>query len=289
MSDARLQNVSDTALWVAEYRAIETRREDAIFRDPYAEKLAGDRGKELVRSMGVASFAWPMIVRTAVMDEIILRSIEKDGVDCVVNLAAGLDARPYRLPLPKALRWIEVDLAPMIAFKEEKLRGEVPVCRLERVGADLADAAARRAVVEKVASQSQRVLVVTEGLLIYLPEAQVAELARDLSSSPAFHLWLTDLASPRLLKMLTRRLGKHLDAANAPFLFAPASGTKFFEAHGFREREFRSTFEEGWRLKRVMRGAWLFRFLGRLYPAKKREEMLRMGGIVLLGRAAARV
>jgi O-methyltransferase involved in polyketide biosynthesis len=42
-------NVSDTARWVAVYRAMETARPDAIFRDPFAERLAGERGLEIVR------------------------------------------------------------------------------------------------------------------------------------------------------------------------------------------------------------------------------------------------
>ncbi len=43
-----IENVSDTALWVAVYRAMETARPDAIFRDPYAERLAGDKGVKIV-------------------------------------------------------------------------------------------------------------------------------------------------------------------------------------------------------------------------------------------------
>src|SRR5204862_188320 len=82
----------------------------SLFRDPYARKLAGERGERIVASMRRGrAWAWPMIVRTAVLDELILRAIERDGVDTVLNLAAGLDTRPYRLPLPPALRWIEAD------------------------------------------------------------------------------------------------------------------------------------------------------------------------------------
>ena len=73
-------------------------------------------------------------------------------------------------------------------------------------------------------------------------------------------------------------------AANAPFKFAPAEGTKFFEPHGWREIEFRSSIKEAFRLHRTMRMAWIFRILGALQPAAKREEMRRMGGIVLLDR-----
>lgn len=279
-----LRHISDTALWVAQYRVMESERPDALFRDPLARKLAGERGERLVREMKVKDFAWPMIVRTAVMDEIILRSIERDGVDAVVNLAAGLDTRPYRLPLPPALRWVEADLPGIIAEKETLLRDETPVCRLERAAADLTDSAARRRLFRDAAAGARRVLTITEGLLAYLADDQVASLADDLHAEPAMRLWLIDIASPRLKKMLERRIGKHVNAAQAPFRFAPASGTAFFEPHGWKEREYRSTFEEGVRLGRKPKMAWLFRLLSRLGPPARREELRRMGGIVLLER-----
>src|SRR6266850_3986046 len=122
-----ITHVSDTARWVAIYRAMESERPDALFRDPYARRLAGPRGEEIVRHMPRGrSMAWPMIVRTAVMDEVILRAVERDGVHTVVNLAAGLDTRPYRLPLPSGLRWIEADFPDLLAYKQEELAGEKP-------------------------------------------------------------------------------------------------------------------------------------------------------------------
>src|SRR5712671_2833406 len=76
-----ISNVSDTARWVAVYRAMETARPDAIFRDPYAERLAGERGLEIVRELPSGrALAWPMIVRTAVFDEIILGAVQR-GAD----------------------------------------------------------------------------------------------------------------------------------------------------------------------------------------------------------------
>src|ERR1043165_8351720 len=99
-----ISHVSDTARWVAFYRAMESERPDAIFHDPFARRLAGAQGEAIVQAVaGGTALARPMIVRTAVMDEIILRGIEQDGVLGVLNLAAGLDARPWRLPLPPQL------------------------------------------------------------------------------------------------------------------------------------------------------------------------------------------
>jgi methyltransferase (TIGR00027 family) len=129
-----IENVSDTARWVAVYRAMETERRDAHFRDPYARKLAGERGEAIVRAMPRGrQMAWPMIVRTAVFDEIILDSIRRRGVDLVLNLAAGLDARPWRLELPPELRWVDVDLPEMTEYKRGVMpRGCSSTCRKPR-------------------------------------------------------------------------------------------------------------------------------------------------------------
>jgi len=283
---APIQHISDTARWVALYRAMESDRRDALFRDPYARRLAGERAERILAGMKRGrEWAWPMIVRTAVMDELILRAIDRDGVTTVLNLAAGLDARPYRLPLPPSLRWVEVDFPDVIAYKQEQLAVERPVCVLEQVGADLTDVARRRALFAEIGGAGRPVLVVTEGLLIYLTREQVAALADDLAAQPSFRWWLLDIASPGLLKMLEKTWGRAVAAGNAPFQFAPAEGTAFFAPHGWREAEFRSTWEEALRLKRTMRLAWLWQLIGRLYPKRKREEARRFAGMVMLGRS----
>ena len=287
MSDTsgEILHVSDTARWVALYRAMESERPDALFRDPHARRLAGERGERIVASMRRGrAWAWPMIVRTAVLDELILRTIARDGVDTVLNLAAGLDTRPYRLALPRSLRWVEADFPDVIAYKQEQLSNERPVCVLEHVGIDLTDVGRRRALFARIGTAAREVLVVTEGLLIYLTPEQVAALASDLAAPAPFRRWLIDLASPRLLKMMARTWGRAVAAGNAPFQFAPAEGSRFFQAQGWQEAEFRSMWEESLRLRRTMRLAWLWNLIGRLYPKSKREEFRRMSGIVLLRR-----
>jgi methyltransferase (TIGR00027 family) len=278
-----VSHVSDTARWVAVYRAMESERPDALFHDPWARKLAGPEGEAILRGIpnGVAT-AWPMIVRTHVMDELILRSIAQDGMDTVLNLASGLDARPYRLPLPPSLRWIEVDLPDVLTYKQLVLAGERPGCALEYDPTDLTDDGARRKLFQRVGASANRVLVITEGLLVYLQREQVAGLATDLALQPSFRSWLIDLASPDLLKRLNKTLGKSL--AKAPLIFGPAEGTQFFEPYGWQEAEYRSMFEESLRLKRTMRFAQFFQVLGRFYPKKMQARFQRMSGIVMLNR-----
>ncbi|HEX7025344.1 MAG TPA: SAM-dependent methyltransferase [Gemmatimonadales bacterium] len=285
MSAPIISNISDTARWVAVYRAMETERPDAIFRDPYARRLAGPRGEAIVKGMPRGEqMAWAMIVRTAVMDEILMRVIDSGEVDCVLNLAAGLDARPWRLPLPASLQWFDVDHFEMIDLKTRELGAERTACRYEGVPLDLANREERRALFDRVNATARRVLLITEGLLVYLPAEGVGELAEDLHAQPNFRLWLMDLASPGLLKMLSKRWGKGLAAAKLPFQFGPAEGTGFFSPYGWREAEWRSQIHEGLRLDRVFPLARLWMFVGRFMGKRRQAEFRRFSGIALLAR-----
>lgn len=281
---ATITSVTDTARWVAFYRAMETERPDAIFRDPFARRLAGDKGEAIVDALPQGRrMAWPMIVRTAVMDEIVLREVGS-GADVVVNLAAGLDARPWRLPLPPGLTWVDVDLPATLDHKLDALAGQPTACQYEAVRLDLAEEGPRRQLFARLGNLGRRALVMTEGLLIYLPPEAVAGLARDLHAQPGFTRWLLDLASPDLLRMMEKSWAPVVRAGGAPFRFGPAENTRFFEPLGWREVEYRSTFDESLRLGRTMRFARVWQFVGNLMPKQRREAFKRFSGIALLER-----
>jgi methyltransferase (TIGR00027 family) len=281
---AELANISDTARWVAMYRAMESDRRDALFRDPYARRLAGTRGAEILAAMPKGKkFGWPMVVRTALFDEIVLRLA--GGVDTVLNLAAGLDARPYRLALPPTLKWIDVDLPAMIDYKRGLLAGETPRCDVEFVALDLAEREARRALFARVGASAKRVLVATEGLLVYLSREQAGELASDLHDQPSFQFWLIDIVAPFILQMMQKTWGAKLDAAAAPLRFAPEEGPAFYQQFGWRTAEARETFLESKRLRRLPPQMMFWALLSFLTPKKVREQQMKgLSGVVLLER-----
>jgi methyltransferase (TIGR00027 family) len=280
-----IEHVSDTARWVAVYRAMETERPDRIFSDPFARRLAGDRGQAIVDEMKRGkSMAWAMIVRTALFDEIILNVIRKEKVDLVINLACGLDARAWRLDVPSDLRWVDVDFPVMIDYKTEIMKNEHTVCKYEAIAADLTDDSVRNALFAKLGASAQRVLVISEGLLIYLTPAQVESLGNALHAQPSFRWWIIDIAHPQLLKMMNRMWGKNVSMGNAPFLFAPAEGTDFFMPLGWREKVFRGNMEEAKRLKREMAGMWFWQLFGLFQSKKQREVYKRFSGTVLFER-----
>lgn len=281
-TDVPIDTISDTALWVAVYRAMETDRPDAIFKDPYARVLAGERGEEIVRTVPRGkSSAWAMITRTAILDEVLMRLMKEEQPDAVVNLAAGLDMRPYRLPLPPTLRWYEADLPGMIRHKEARISGEKPVCILERVAVDLSVRTARLQFFERLKNETKKFIVITEGLLVYLSADQVSDLARDLAAVPGCRYWLSDLSSPPLLKWANKTWGKSLQKSGSRMQFGPEEGGDFFAPFGFKCVETRSFLLEAARLKRQMPLWPVMNFVSRFYPKKTRDAFLRAGVVVL--------
>ncbi len=264
-TQATVRNISDTARWAAVFRARETERADALFRDPYAERLAGKMGVDIANTLPEGnSHAWAWVTRTYLFDQFITQELEQ-GTDMVLNLAAGLDARPYRMSLPASLQWIEVDLPEILTYKEGILANEKPSCALERIRLDLSDGQARRDLFADLDRRANKILVLTEGLLIYLSAEEVAALAKDLAVGPHFQRWITDLGSPGLLRMMQRTTGKQLSKVGAPFKFAPAEGPAFFAAHGWEPADVKSLLKTATRFKRP---PFFLRLLGRL-PEQK--------------------
>ena len=273
-----IRDITDTARWVAAIRAQETERPKPLFRDPFARRLAGERGEAIAAEMaGRVRADWPMPIRTYAFDSLIREHVASGG-DAVVNLAAGLDARPYRMDLPSSLRWIEVDLPAMIDYKESVLASETPRCALRRVRLDLSNREARRAVFADLGREGQNMLILTEGLLIYLDPQRVTELSEDLAAQPSFRGWVIDLVSPGLRLMLMRQFGSKLEEGQVPFRFGPEEGPGFFAPQGWHSMRVMSLFKTAAKLHRLP--AWMRLFA--LLPESNGRQGKRPWGAVCL-------
>ncbi|MFJ8622024.1 SAM-dependent methyltransferase [Kitasatospora sp. NPDC093550] len=199
-----LSPVSRTALSVARVRAHESARPEPLFVDPYAAAFvaaadlpapAADRGSALAKSLVAHG-----ILRTRFYDDRLLAA----GAEQVVLLAAGLDTRAYRLDWPAGTRVFELDLAPVLAFKDQVLDGlgARPSSDRSTLPADLRDPDWPARLVEAGFDPARPSAWLAEGLLVYL----TAEEAAGLLTAVA------DLAAPgsRLL------LEKGGDPAAAP-------------------------------------------------------------------------
>lgn len=281
MNEGTVHDVSDTALWVATYRARESARQDALFSDPFAARLAGERGARIAQAMsGGEMVEWNVALRTVIIDEYVRRAVA-EGVDTVLNLGAGLDARPYRMGLALSLNWIEADFANIIEHKVRILKDERPNCRLSAVALDLGNKDERRQFLKDIASQSKSVLVITEGVIPYLSAEQVGELAHDLRELLPVRYWIVDYMSADLVAQIKKRcIGKSL--ANAPFRFAPVDWEGFFLGFGWRINTMRYLADEGEKQRRPPPYPLIVKLLLWLSPKGARDKVHRYMGYVLM-------
>jgi methyltransferase (TIGR00027 family) len=248
MAEHTISHVSDTARWTALHRATESARPDALFRDPLAERLAGEQGRAIVANVPWTNRSgWWLVARTKIIDDAIAASLA-NGCDRILNLAAGLDTRPYRLDLPSELTWIEADLPKLLAEKTQLLADQTPRCRLTRTAVDLADPHARDAFFNEALDGATKAFVLTEGLSMYLEAADLAALSGALKR-PEVAWWMLDFAFPGLKKQINKNIAGISE--NAPFKFAPENGLAFFEDLGWRAVEAESVFEAAHRFHRL--------------------------------------
>jgi methyltransferase (TIGR00027 family) len=277
-TQSAITSVADTALWMAAVRAAEGKRADAAFEDPLGSILAGDRGRKIARSFSrTAMIAWGVVLRTSAIDRLI-HEAHQSGVDTVLNLGAGMDTRPYRMDLPSQLRWIEVDLPALVETKNTQLNGYTTVCRLERIGMDLSDRAARSELFARVAATSKKALVITEGFISYFSNDDVAILAKELLAMPAA-FWIQDFDNAGARK-LPKGWAKKLEAA--PFRFRVSNWFEFFKQSGWQPHTVISCAEESKRINRPYPLDFPFGLLMRALPKEMSQKIQGLSGAVML-------
>ncbi|MGH3560036.1 MAG: class I SAM-dependent methyltransferase [Mycobacterium sp.] len=181
-------SVGATATMVAAQRALASAGPDPLIDDPFAALLVRAVGIDVYTRLvdgqipvgGDSEFdpdrmARGMAVRTRFYDQFFVDATHS-GVRQAVILAAGLDARAYRLPWPKGTVVYEIDMPDVIEFKTSTLSklGAEPTAERRTVAVDLRDdwaAALQAAGFDPHAAAAWT----AEGLVVYLPpEAQDA-------------------------------------------------------------------------------------------------------------------
>lgn len=202
-SPGQITHVSDTALMVAACRALETKSPYGFVRDPFAARLAGERGMAIFHALPHPEmFRFGIGLRSRFMDELLLEALASNPIATVLSVGCGLDTRPWRLELSPELRWIEVDFADMLDYKDSLMSAETPRCRRERITADVNDAAQRRAIY--AAAGTAPALMITEGLLMYLPAATVEALAVEVRQESSIAHWMSDVVTTAFSNAITR-------------------------------------------------------------------------------------
>jgi methyltransferase (TIGR00027 family) len=231
--DSSREAVAATGLLAAAVRAEESARNDRIVTDPFAERLAGDEGRKLLADAVAATGQAPaeIIIRTRFFDEALR---DAQDVSQVVIVAAGMDARAYRLAWPAGTTVYEVDQPQVIAAKDERLAAERPRCRRVAVGIDLADDWPK-ALRSQGFTPSERTVWLVEGLLQYIDAPAVDTLfARiDALSAPGSVVLYNVIGATLLESPFMQPTRQYMQQLGAPWTFGTDAPAALIEGHGW--------------------------------------------------------
>jgi len=182
--------LESTASWTAAVRAAESKREERLFNDPWAEALAGERGAAWLAGRPADTLN-AIIIRTRYFDDFLQGVACQQGVKQIVLLAAGLDTRAYRLQWPEGTRFFEVDQAGVLKRKEDILRGAgaKPGCKRQSIAADLAGEWTKALLSSGFDPQAPSGWLL-EGFLFYIPSESIVQILNEVSRLAAAGSWL---------------------------------------------------------------------------------------------------
>jgi methyltransferase (TIGR00027 family) len=243
---------------VAASRALASRGPQPLIDDPFAEPLVRAVGHEFFIRLidGEIDLNGPdlpfteqqrreqIAVRTRFFDEFFLGAAAA-GLRQAVILAAGLDARAYRLAWPAGTVVFEVDQPEVIEFKSTTLAGlgAKPTADRRAVGIDLRDdwpAALRESFFDATAPTAW----IAEGLLVYLPPDAQDRLLDNITalSAPGSRIATENIANmnafsderARAWRARWRQHGLDLDVADLVWDGPRSQATDYLTAKGWR-------------------------------------------------------
>jgi methyltransferase (TIGR00027 family) len=196
-------NLGTTALAVAAQRAAETTQENPLIRDEFAAVLVAAVNEPGWQTMASGDLSWMgpeddvgrrtartgreyVATRTVFFDEF-CATAAVSGIAQFVILAAGLDARAYRLTCLTGVRVYEIDQPEVQAFKEAVLstHGVAALADLHPVPVDLRDRRWPTVLLEAGWDKSKPTAWLVEGLLPYLSSRQHDQLFNQVTTLSA--------------------------------------------------------------------------------------------------------
>lgn len=256
---ARWSNAVDvTALSVAWARAAESAREDRLFDDPLAAAFVAGLEKRVAEVFGVGltgpggskpgesadpvaeeiKRAWLdyVAIRTRFFDDVLLEAATT-GCRQVVILAAGMDARAFRLAWPPQTGVYELDQPEVLAYKGQIIASEAVRPRAQRhtVAVDLS--AEWVPTLRAAGFQPDRPTAwLAEGLLAYLDEATNEALMRSVYelSAPGSGLAVEVLNSAAIHSAGLRDVAQRLTSMGAGWRFSLDDPVEWLVPRGWR-------------------------------------------------------
>ena len=217
----KLSGVPETMLQTIYARAKESRGRGAI-HDVKAEEIIGKLDYDFSLADKDTAMRSGVIARTIVLDRLTKAWLVSHPGAVVVNIACGLDTRCYRMS--GYAHWYNLDLPETMAVREKLLPesgtiSQITMSAMEEWGSEISE-------------QNVPVLIVIEGLTMYLNAKDVQQIFKVISSRFSKATVFVETMNPMIVKRFKER---SIEGSHAKFTWGIKNGKALAELlPGFR-------------------------------------------------------
>lgn len=221
MEKVNLQGVPETMLQTLYARAAYSRQKNAKFHDKMAEEIVARMDYDFSLAQKDAAMSQGVIARTILLDRMAGDFIKENPGCTVVNIACGMDTRVYRLQEDPAVgknmsgvRWYNLDLPETIAVRRRFFDENGTVSMIAKSAMDETWAS-------MIEEPRGRVLVIVEGLVMYLTDQDVKHILSIINSRFAHAQVIMETMNPWVMEHMKE---KSIEATKARFTWGIRSG-----------------------------------------------------------------
>lgn len=205
--------VPETMIQTLYARAKESMNPNAKIKDDMAAEIVSQLDYDFSNADKDGAMSSGVIARTIVLDEMVGQYLTKHPKTVVVNIACGMDTRCYRMK-GKYLRWYNVDLPETMEVRERFLTEDGPIYQIAKSAMDAS-------YIDDITYEGEDVLVVIEGLSMYLKEADIRQIFAIIDQAFPKAMVLIEVMSPFVVKHIKE---KSIEGSNAKFTWGIKNG-----------------------------------------------------------------
>lgn len=215
-------------------------RDNSVCGDIYAESFMNEDGRQILESFKDETGPnASTITRHRVIDDFLRRELLANPDLLIVLIGAGFDSRAFRL---NGGSWVELDEPQVIQYKNDRLPAASCQNKQQRIAIDFST----ESLAEKLAyfSNQNPVVVVIEGVFIYLDEAAIRQMIDNLRRIFPHHKLIGDLMNRKFFEKYGKTLHEKITGMGASFKFTIDNPEQLFLKNGYRSTEKTSIIEK---------------------------------------------
>ena len=207
--------VPETMVQTLYARAKETGKQNARIKDEIAVEIVEKLDYDFSKADKDKAMNCGVIARTIVLDRMVEQYLEKHANTVVINIACGLDTRCYRMN-GRYLCWYNVDLPETMKIRKHFLTETGPVYQIAKSAID-------DSYIDDINYHGENVLVIIEGLTMYLGEKDIKKMFSIIEKSFQNVTVMVETMSPFVVKHVKE---KSIEGSNAKFTWGVKNGTE---------------------------------------------------------------